>query len=516
MQRGSRFLLTLCNSRPGVQSVLLILAIAGCGDDGRVSDDETGGLPSGIRLVAGSSLDEIGLLVIPRDGGVAHLRDLISPAESVWAGSARLPATIEAHSLGSTVVLRAADGTVRRYDPARDRVSVLGRTSPEALWSGDGRAGVFADPEGGALLAISDDGTWSYEPGEAIGWALPAASGVVLAIAGSGETGRLLLFSPEGAEPRAADLELGSPALVTAWGSRLVAPESGEGRLRFVSVPSLEVVQDVPLDGPPMALAASPSSHRVYVATGDEPSLVGIDRFSGATRRIARFESPLTDLRLSVLGEYLLVYDGEHAWRVAPTDGESVGFASSWRSDLPIGLPDGWILAESEGAVWRVDPAGAGERQRLGTADAWWLPVRWRPAPPTPDRLAGASVSDMAAAASDTGVADGSAAPGDPAADPGTEEPEPLVPPGHYAIVASSQQQPGVADLARALARADYPTRIQRHRDEANEVWYRALVGPYPTREQAEGIARRLRRERGLQVWISEVGPDPRASVELR
>jgi len=92
------------------------------------------------------------------------------------------------------------------------------------------------------------------------------------------------------------------------------------------------------------------------------------------------------------------------------------------------------------------------------------------------------------------------------------------IPPGFYAIVGSSLNYSGIAGLTRNLSEAGFPTRIQRHRDEANEMWYRALVGPYANREAAEAAALTLRQERGLQGWIAEIGPDvrPRSSTENR
>jgi hypothetical protein len=55
------------------------------------------------------------------------------------------------------------------------------------------------------------------------------------------------------------------------------------------------------------------------------------------------------------------------------------------------------------------------------------------------------------------------------------------------------------------LARSGYPTAIQRRRDDGGQMWYRALVGPYPARLGAEAAARQLRRERSLDAWVTEL-----------
>ena len=75
-------------------------------------------------------------------------------------------------------------------------------------------------------------------------------------------------------------------------------------------------------------------------------------------------------------------------------------------------------------------------------------------------------------------------------------------------MAASSQRVGGVHDLSEALQGDGYPANVVPRRDEANEIWYRVMVGPYESREEAEAVVLRLRRERGIQGWVREVGPD--------
>jgi HlyD family secretion protein len=82
------------------------------------------------------------------------------------------------------------------------------------------------------------------------------------------------------------------------------------------------------------------------------------------------------------------------------------------------------------------------------------------------------------------------------------------VPPGLYAIAASSQQVGSVRNLSEALEDDGYPTLVVPRRDEANELWYRVMVGPYTTRAEVEDILLRLRRERGIQGWVREVAQE--------
>ena len=43
------------------------------------------------------------------------------------------------------------------------------------------------------------------------------------------------------------------------------------------------------------------------------------------------------------------------------------------------------------------------------------------------------------------------------------------------------------------------------HVDEAGDMWYRLLVGPYISRSSADTVSSELRRERGIDAWIQEI-----------
>jgi cell division septation protein DedD len=76
---------------------------------------------------------------------------------------------------------------------------------------------------------------------------------------------------------------------------------------------------------------------------------------------------------------------------------------------------------------------------------------------------------------------------------------------GYYAVAVASRTPAGVIELVGTLARSGYPTAIQRRRDDGGQMWYRALVGPYPARSGADAAARQLRRERSLDAWVTEL-----------
>jgi cell division septation protein DedD len=452
---------------------------------------------------------------------------------------------VEAHALGGAVILKTEEGSVHRYVPSRDVLEEIAQVGSGAVWRSFGEHGAYADPTALTAVVISATETWRYElPGPPV-WAGPVRGGGLLALFSSADGLMLGLWTADGAEPvTRTDLQVSPPGLVTAWGSQAAFRGIRSNRLVLLSLPELSVTGEPNVDGAVTALATSPSSHLIYAATTDRAGLHAVGRYTEESRRLTELDSAPGEIRSSLFGGSVLVFDGAQAWIVYPS-GDRQPVPGDWRTDVPMAVGDGVLtLQDGRPVLWTPDAAGSAPV--IGPAQAWWLAVRWRP-PARPMAVAGRepgdSLASEAAAAEDGGgVAEGDLAqageaatreaPGDSIVRPGTpaselagERPrdEPTgapaeIPAGFYVIVGSSLNYSGIAELTRGLSEAGFPTRIQRHRDEANEIWYRALVGPHANREAAEAAVQALRRERGLQGWIAEIGPDvrPRSSTENR
>ncbi|MEK6254365.1 MAG: SPOR domain-containing protein, partial [Gemmatimonadales bacterium] len=200
-----------------------------------------------------------------------------------------------------------------------------------------------------------------------------------------------------------------------------------------------------------------------------------------------------------------------------------VPLGSIWREDLPVGLPDGTVVAATEARIVVVDAQSGAETELEGAeVDRWWLPVQWNPtsAIVTTDRVAGQVVRAESPEAPGTEIGIDSAmmaerlaaAPGlrDEAAVPVAAGP----PPGFYAIVGSARQSEGIRALVQSLEDAGFATQVQSFPDEAGRTWYRGLVGPYRSRSEAEAASRQLLRERRLEAWVTEVGAGGRPEEE--
>lgn len=508
--------------------VAVLVAACGGGEDGPTppGNGAESPPPEGTALVVGTSLDDWSLLAVPRDGGTVEARSVRDPSRVVWEGSTGLPAAGEIHLLaGPLVVLRTPDGGVYRYDPRADSLSRVGEVSGEARWTAWEGYGLFTEPGGGQLLEVGPEGVWRYRVSRRPRWAGPAEGGrIATLVESSGEDGSppdLWMLGRGESEPVArAGTAYTPPALVTAWGTRLVAVGRGGAELRFVTVPELTRSDAVDLGGPVRALTASPSSHEIYAGVGAPPRILRVNRFAAEAEEMVRLDRDVREIRPAALGRFLLLDDGGAPLWVPLDGGPRRRLEGQWRSDLPLGSPDGRVLLVTGDALRIWDPDREdGPRPLEAPAARWWGAVRWNPAPPTviADRVGTGrrpGASDTAAGVpaprpeggtaagedtAGTGEAPGTAAVADSLRRRGE------VPAGHYAVVVAAQDTGGVRRLLDDLQSSGWPTELQEHRDDAGELWYRGMVGPYGSRERAEAAARQLRRERGTSVWVTEV-----------
>lgn len=515
-------------------AVLAGLLLAACGGDGERPTPPEGGAGSppleGTSLLVGTSLEDWSLLAVPRDGGVVQARSVRDPSRVVWEGGSSLPDAEEVHLLeGPLVVLRTADGGVYRYDPRADSLARVGEVSAEARWSSWAGYGLFTEPGGFELLEIGPEGAWRYRIGRRPRWAGPAEGGRIATLVARSEDGDsppdLWMLGRGENEPVArAEAAYAPPALVTAWGTRLVAASPEGDELRFVTLPELTRSDAVSLGGPLRTLVASPSSHELYAGVGAPPRLLRINRFAAEAEPMIELDREVREVRPAVLGHFLLVHDGNGPLWVPLDGGPRRRLEGEWRADLPMGTPDGRVILASGDGLRIWDPERDREPRSLeAPADRWWGAVRWNPAPPSvvADRVTAREETPPAGArpsAADTSPPpapgpDAAAAGRDTVADVGEARPSGEeaprrrgdVPPGHYAVVVAAQDSGGVRRVLGDLQGSGWPTAMQRHRDDAGEIWFRGMVGPYGSREEADAAARQLRRERGTSVWVTEV-----------
>ncbi len=503
--------------------LVLAAALWTCGDGSTAGppSDAAGEAAAARGLSAGWAL-----LSVPAGGGPAALHPLSDPEGELWSGAVSLPSADGAVRLAPRLVaIRAGDGSVHRYDPAEGAVTPLGELSGEARWHGGGDGGVWVGSSGGGggtLWTLSAEGSERRAVDRPVRWAAPGAEGVTVALLGDDPA--ILARWPAGADAPDASLELraGPPAVITALGRSAVLTRTDEtGVLQTVSVTEMEAGGRIEVPGPVTAAAASSSSHQLYVAVDDPPRLVYVDRFGGEVRTRARLDRAVSEIRPGVAGGPPVVWDGEAAHLVPWGGGDPVRLETSWRSDLPLSLPDGSALVLRDGGV-RRRPAGreGTDASPAAPGDRFWVPIRWRAEAEAPaagrDTAGPAAVppgEDTAAsggAPADTPVGGGAVAGAADSArgDSAGLDPElQVTDPGFYVVLGWSRSPGGIRGQLEPVREAGFPVAAQTRRDDAGTRWYRGLVGPYGRRERAGQVARTLQREHGVEGWVQEVRP---------
>lgn len=287
---------------------------------------------------------------------------------------------------------------------------------------------------------------------------------------------RQLVALSAGKPPVTQRIPQGSIA-VSSWGDMaVVAVDSG---LVVLDPADSTRRRFHPLGDAPDAVAFSPSEHRIYVATADQRLLV-LDRASLEPTQRLRLPGRASALRVDPLGRLLLVRpaSGDSIWLVDPAETHLLGtLPASWRDDLPAVAPDGSILVVrgQDIGAYAPDSLTVGGRVAAGARDRW-LAAAW-----DPRRPALQLATDTAAAAM-------------PAA------PDQTI----YVQVSSTANEAWAQDLARNLRAAGMQAGVLP--PAATEEPYRVVLGPYPTREAAESIGRKL----GRPFWIfTREGQEP-------
>jgi hypothetical protein len=273
------------------------------------------------------------------------------------------------------------------------------------------------------------------------------------------------------------ELGQGGDVAASSWGDMLaVANDSGVVLLDPLARRDEALVR---LPDHPRAVAFSPSGHRVYVARRSLPGLAVIDRFELEELDGVALPGPAATIRLDPLGRWLIARPaaGDSAWIVdLPVKRLLGAVASSWQADLPVVAADGSVVVRQgkDVVVYQADSAGALHEtgRRAGGADDLWLVTRWRP------RWGLATAAGVAA---------------DPAVPGGGEV--------LYVQVSVSRNRAWSDEMAQQLTRAGLAARVLA--PSRPEEGYRVVLGPYPTRAEAEAIGRKL----GRPYWIYQ--PEP-------
>lgn len=503
--------------------VTLLVSFAACGSP---PTDQPEPL-YGADLVAGTSLERHGLLVIPRKPGVAEFRSMEDPSTTRWTGRLILPATTAAYGLGRAVVVRHQGGA-SLYTPSPESLTLLPNVPPQAKWISSSSGGAFV-AGGWALTVTSSTSRVITADGEIL-WAAPIADDRAVGLIDSPSGPKLVVWEAEEEIPsNTRSVSTRGPVIVTGWGNEVVGTSNdGTGLIRW-SIPDLESVEVLKIENRVAALATSPSQHRIYVVMVANPELLAVDRYDwqvvGSVHNDEHFEA----LRISKTDDRILAYDGTTVWSMRAGGTNKMAIPSQWRSDFPISLLDGSTLVLDSVGLGVYGADGSYMKAVDGPLSAWWIPVHWGPRAPvmavssTPEDTVGQlelspisprgigllTMGSTAGRASVPRRRDATVSPDSRAAPNSSTTPDTqvrsLLNSGFYVVVNSSRQLVSLEGLEEALEGSGYSTHVVPHVDEASNMWYRLLVGPYISRSSADTVSSKLRRERGIDAWIQEI-----------
>lgn len=473
---------------PAARLLLAWVLLAACGGAEPVRID---------RAVPADLPDEGALLRLPREGGAAALyrADSLLPLE--WRIGGAVPPIRRA--LGTDledrmVYAEDSSGRLVGIDLLARRPRVYLSAARELTATADGvvlgldslrRPIRFAGRELTTYRAPIEGGagvTLLRAPSQRVS-AFVRTAGTVQVINAEGEVRRATVPGLEA---------------TATWFGELVAVTSDSG-VAFVTPGDTMPPRFHELGGDPRTAAFSPSGHRLYVARG-RGDVVLLDRFTQDEVGRIDLPAPAHALRVDRSGRWLLARPeaGDSVWIVDLAREEFAGSVRSpWAEDLPLVVgARTLVVRDGKDVVARdITSASLAERTRLvGAAGDVYLAVPWTPRSPRPTEAVAQATPDSAAApAPDTAVAPTPDAPEAPA--------EPTGPAQVWVQVTASQSAEYAQALADQLRATGFPARVLQPRSEGDP--FRVVVGPYPSREEAEAVGRRL----GRPNFLTTLGP---------
>jgi hypothetical protein len=439
----------------------LAVSLPGCGGD----PDLAGSLPA-----VGRGPGVTTVLRLPPEGGTPRLYRVPKLEPSAWKLEDKLPPLQRAIGAdpeqGFVFLLDkkrnvvALDLETRRLRPSLEQVR-------QATVGPDG--GLYAVDTAGSVTQIVRRTPVRFRsklrgsPSELHG----TMGGMLVATLGGAQPKMEVLGSDR--PPASFALPAGRQAL-SLWGD-LVAVAADTAVVIFETEGDSDGGRDrisIPVSGGAKAVMFSPSGHRIYVARASEGLLV-LDRVSGAELLEIELPGPAVGLNGDLFGQWVLVRPatGDSAWVVDVGKGGFIGTVDvEWDADLPVVVSPNTLLTRRGKHVVAVDLGAEGfpERGKVedGAGDVW-LPLSWRP-----PQEEGVPVSADSAALAEAGAAAKGAS--------------------VYLQVSSSQNPVWAEELSLKLRAAGLPAAVLKpaRSDEA----YRVVLGPYPTREQAEETGR--------------------------
>lgn len=388
------------------------------------------------------------------------------------------------------------------------------------------------DPKG-SVIRLAPSGSWRFTPPFGARMVFPQRDGTI--VVGGVKNGETTLW-----RVRPPDLRVLDSTIVPA-GARAARTQAGD-RIYFgtdsavvgVRARDLAILPAVRTRDRVTALAATPSGDRVYLTTASRNGISILNRYTDRLEGRIELPGAVDELRMDPLGRYMAARParGDSAWFIAVATDRLVGAAHTlWTSDLPAFAPDGSVATTTGRDVVLLDAETLQPVRTVvgGGRDLWYF-LFWngfRPraaaldepvavaavdsasAPAVADSLVGDSAtprppdaSPPAAAPVTAPVAASSAPPAASALPQPPAGPSPR-PPGGFTVSFATllSEEKAIEAAARITVEGTRARVVSANR--AGTAIYRVVLGPYPTRADAERIGRAA----GQQFWVFEGAP---------
>ena len=490
-------------------ALTLVLAAAGalaaCGPADRPGQSAAHDAPSASQFRGPDPL----VLRVPRAGGRARVHAYPRVDSVVWSapGAPRIRQVLGFDAEEGVIAFVDQANVPGRIDLRLGEVSRAGsRFTVTMPRTADGSS-IFGIA-GGNVVRYTTTGRWELDLASPLATVFPQGDGSIIAMsvieAGTADLWRVFPPNTDLLDSvRVTGLAPDGPRL--QGGDRLyLATDSG---FAVVQARDLAPVAPVALGGAPRDAAATPSGDRIFIAVTGDTALAVYERYTGRLGAGAPLPAESRAVRMDPLGRYLLVrpMEGDSAWVLAVGTSKLIGTVrTAWRADLPFVGPDGVIATAQGDDVAFVDGATLRETRRVkGGAADYWYPFQWngfRPRAAGLDNPVEFEVGTSDSAADSALAAAAAAADSAHRAAPATAAPQPareqwVV--SFAALLVESSAQRQAEEITVDGRRARVVTTLR----DGIPV-YRVIVGPYPSREEAE----RVGRASGRPYWVYAAG----------
>jgi hypothetical protein len=506
-------------SIPSICWISLLAALAACsgserGDDAAVIDTPT--------TMSSGGTDRL-LLRFARTGGPLRVYAYPRIDSLIWTSQAALPAVSRVLGFDTEAgSLAAIDtrGVPLRVDLRLGEVARETRVKLTSVASQDGNA-IFGIANDGTIRRVTPSGEWRFKPPRPPRDLFPQSDGGLLVVAGGqNATTVWRMHPPQESLVDTARLPKADRAIGTPLGDRLYfTVDSGLIGVRardLTAVPAIRVGQRI------RAAVPTPSGDRIYLLVAGSNELHVVDRYAEEIATRIALPDSARELRMDPTGRYLIARaaSGDSAFVVGGATDRLVGtVATGWRADLPLVTPDGSIALLRGNDVILVDGESLERRQRVagGGRDLWHF-VEWngfRPRSASLDEpvefegmpVAGPDSLDSLGLGADTLSDDSIRAAFDTAPVlPPPPVTTPVEPPpstaGFTVQFAALRNEQAANDLASQIVVNGQRAQVIRTTQGGFDIW-RVVLGPYPTRDEADRVARDSRRS----PWVYEGRP---------